>query len=126
MLLLNFTHPITDAQRAHLTATLGVEPEIRPVTVQIDPAQPLAPQISALVDTLGLSAAAWQTTPMIINPPGYAPATAALLAELHGRSGYFPAILRLRPVVDTTPTVYEVAEIVNLQVVREQARTCRE
>jgi hypothetical protein len=63
---------------------------------------------------------------MIINPPGYAPATAALLAELHGRSGYFPAILRLRPVVDTTPTVYEVAEIVNLQVVREQARTRRE
>jgi hypothetical protein len=126
MLLLNFTHPITDAQRAHLSDMLGADPEIRPVAVQIDPAQPLAGQITALVDTVGLTTAAWQTTPIIINPPGYAPATAALLAELHGRSGHFPAMLRLRPVVGSTPTVYEVAEIVNLQVVREQARTRRE
>jgi hypothetical protein len=60
-----------------------------------------------------------------VNPPGLAPATAALLAELHGRMGYFPSILRLRPVSGTTPTRYEVAEIINLQALRDAARLQR-
>jgi hypothetical protein len=45
-----------------------------------------------------------------------------LLAELHGRCGYFPAAVRLRPVPDSVPPRFEVAEIVNLQAVREKAR----
>jgi hypothetical protein len=36
--------------------------------------------------------------------------------------GYFPAVLRLRPVPNTTPPAFELAEILNLQSVREQAR----
>ncbi|MFN3763696.1 MAG: CRISPR-associated protein Csx15, partial [Anaerolineae bacterium] len=49
----------------------------------------------------------------------------ALLAELHGRCGYFPAMLRVRPVPGSTPPRYEVAEIVNLQMLREEARKRR-
>ncbi len=49
-----------------------------------------------------------------------------LLAELHGRMGYFPAIVRIRPVVDSLPPRYEVAEIINLQNVRETARRFRQ
>lgn len=40
-------------------------------------------------------------------------------------ASHFPAILRLCPVVGSVPTVYEVAELVNLQAVREQARRRR-
>ena len=29
--------------------------------------------------------------------------------------GYFPAIIRVRPVAGSTPPTYEVAEIINLQ-----------
>jgi hypothetical protein len=39
--------------------------------------------------------------------------------------GYFPATLRLRPVAETTPPQFEVAEIINLQAVRDRARQMR-
>ncbi len=45
-----------------------------------------------------------------------------LLAELHGRMGYFPSILRLRPVRDSLPPAFEIAEILNLQALRDRAR----
>jgi hypothetical protein len=48
-----------------------------------------------------------------------------LLAELHGRMGYFPACLRLRPVEGSTPPRFEAAEVVNLQEVRNAARKRR-
>lgn len=125
MLLLNFTHPLTDSQRAQVAALLGGAPEIRSITVQIDQAQELTPQLVTLADAVGLSAEQWQTTPLIVNPPGFAPACAGLLAEIHGRSGQFPALLRLRPVPGSTPTSYEVAEIINLQALRAAARQRR-
>jgi hypothetical protein len=46
----------------------------------------------------------------------------ALLAELHGRCGYFPSCLRMRPVAGARPPRYEVAEVLNLQAVRDAAR----
>ncbi len=49
----------------------------------------------------------------------------ALLVELHGRMGYFPPIVRLKPVAGALPPRYEVTEIINLQEVREQARKKR-
>jgi hypothetical protein len=61
----------------------------------------------------------------LVNLPALAPAAAALLAELHGRMGYFPAIVRIRPVAGSTPPAYEVAEIINLQAVRDAARERR-
>ena len=35
-----------------------------------------------------------------VVPPALNFITAVLLAELHGRMGYFPAIVRLRPVAE--------------------------
>jgi len=52
----------------------------------------------------------------------YAPAAFVLLAELHGRIGHFPSLIRLRPLPGSTPTTYEVAELINLQAIREEAR----
>ncbi|MCS7301391.1 MAG: CRISPR-associated protein Csx15 [Fimbriimonadales bacterium] len=50
---------------------------------------------------------------------------ATLLAELHGRMGYFPPVLRLRPVEGAVPPRFEVAEILNLQQIRDTARSQR-
>jgi len=47
------------------------------------------------------------------------------LAEGHSRIGYFPAIVRLRPLADSLPPRFEVAEIINLQAVRDLARQQR-
>lgn len=65
----------------------------------------------------------WQTLPRLLNPPRLAPLALALVAELHGRCGHFPALVNIRPVAGATPMRYEVAEIVNLQTLRDTART---
>jgi hypothetical protein len=84
----------------------------------------LEPQITAVVDSVALTSEEWQTRPLLINPPGFAPAAFVLLAELHGRIGHFPTLIRLRPKPDPI-TSYEVAELLNLQTIREAARKRR-
>ncbi len=126
MLILNFSHPLTDAQLAHIAALVD-DPiaQTREIPTQLDPAQPFTEQVIVLVESISLSPKEWQTLPLLVNPPGHAPLAVTLLAELHGRMGYFPAVLRLRPVAGSTPPRFEVAEIINLQVVRDAARTRR-
>jgi len=126
MLILNFTHPLTKEQRAQIEALANTSiEEVRTIPAQINQEEPLEPQITAIVDAVGLSSEEWQTRPLLINPPGYAPAAFVLLAELHGRIGHFPSLIRLRPVADSIPTAYEIAELINLQAIRERARRRR-
>jgi len=83
---------------------------------------PFDPHIDALVNRAGLTSRQWQTKPILVNLPGYAPAAAVLVAELHGRMGHFPTVLRLCPVPGEGVTTYEVEEVVDLQITRDQAR----
>ena len=125
MLILNFTHPLTKDQRAQIEAHANTSIEdIRTIPIQINQEEPLEPQIITIVDSVGLSSEEWQTRPLLINPPGYAPAAFVLLAELHGRIGHFPSLIRLRPKPGPI-TAYEVAELLNLQTIREMARKRR-
>lgn len=59
------------------------------------------------------------------QPSGLNFSAVVLTAELHGRMGYFPAVLRLKPVPGSVPPRFEVAEILNLQAVRSEARARR-
>ena len=125
MLILNFSHPLTNEQQAQIEALANTSiEEVRTIPVQIDQGEPLEPQITTIVDAVGLSSEEWQTRPLLINPPGYAPAAFVLLAELHGRVGHFPSLIRLRPKSGPV-TSYEVAELLNLQTIREAARKRR-
>jgi hypothetical protein len=126
MVLINFAHPITDAQRAQIEALTGQTiVQIIDVRTQFDHVQPFAEQTRAAIDGIGLDATQWQSTPLMVNLPSFSPIAAIVLAELHGRMGYFPAVLRLRPLAGTTPPAYEMGEIVNLQTVRDDARQRR-
>jgi hypothetical protein len=126
MILLNFSHPLTDDHLAQVEALTGQEVErVVEVHSQIDAQQPLSPQVVEMVNTCGLSPAEWQTLPLLVNPPALSFSAVALLAELHGRLGYFPAVVRTRPIEDSLPPRYEVAEIVNLQALRDAARQKR-
>jgi len=126
LVLINFSHPFTHEQLRQLEelARKKVERVIE-VSAQIDPQQPIVPQIAAMADRTGLTPQEWQTTPLIINPPSLSISAVTLLAELHGRCGYFPAVVRLRPVASSVPPQFEMAEIVNLQAVREKSRKGR-
>lgn len=49
----------------------------------------------------------------------------ALPSALYGRMGYFPPALRLRPISGSLPPRFEVAEIMPLQTIRDDARRLR-
>src|SRR5690606_16910307 len=95
------------------------------VKTQFEHARPFAEQARTLVEAVGLSAQDWQTAPLLVNLPSLNVIAALVLAELHGRCGYFPPVLRLKPVPDVVPPQFQVAEIVNLQAIREAARAMR-
>lgn len=126
MIVVNFTHPLNSSQKQKIEE-LSQRPiqKIVDVPFQLDNQQPFIEQIVERVMNAGISSSEWQTESILVNPPAYAPAGAILLAELHGRMGYFPTIVRIRPVPNSTPPTFEVAELINLQSIREQARTRR-
>lgn len=122
MLVLNFSHPLTSSQYQQIELLAGMPVEdVRTIPVQIRQGEPLVPQVVAIVNAVELSSEEWQTRQLLVNPPGFAPAAFVLLAELHGRTGHFPSLIRLRPLSGAVPG-YEVAELLNLQSVREESR----
>jgi hypothetical protein len=125
MLILNFAHPLTPEQQQQIEQFTGASiEEVRNIPVHIDQEQELGPQVVELVNAVGLTQEEWQSRVLLINPPGYAPVALVLFAELHGRRGHFPAVIRVRPKPGAVPT-FEIAEILNLQEIRNQARQRR-
>jgi hypothetical protein len=126
LIILNFTHPLTPEQvdRIEALTAQAVDRTIQ-IPTQFDSEHDFVPQVEALADACGLTPAEWQTTPLVIVPPALNFIAVALLAELHGRMGYFPSCVRMRPVAGAVPPRYEVAEILPLNEVRERARRKR-
>jgi hypothetical protein len=126
MIVVNFGHPLTEAQRSGIEQ-LAAQPVERVIAVptQFSHDQPFAEQARALIDQIELTPTEWQIAPLLINLPSLNTIAAVVIAELHGRMGYFPAILRLRPVAGSVPPQFEVAEIINLQGIRDAARAGR-
>lgn len=123
MILLNFSHPLTADHLAQIEALTGQATErVIAASVQFDVQVPFAAQVVALVDGLGLTPQEWQTLPLLINTPSLNAIAVTLLAELHGRMGYFPTVIRLRQAAGAMPPRFEVAEIIDLQTVRNRAR----
>lgn len=126
MILLNFSHPITPAQQAQIEALTeqSIDRTIDAMP-QFDEQQPFTPQLQALLTQVALTPAQWQSEPLLVVLPSLNFIAAALLAELHGRMGYFPPVVRTRPVANAVPRRYEVAELLDLQSIREVARKVR-
>jgi len=126
VILINFAHPLT-ADDITAIGALAKQPltEIRNINAQLDPQGDITVQVEAILDGIGLSPQEWQNMPIIINLPSLNYSAAVMLAMLHGRMGYFPAILRMRPEPEALPPRFVVAEIINLQTVRERARRKR-
>src|ERR1022692_4156314 len=113
--IVNFTHPLTDAQKGQIEELTGQAIErVLDKQAQFDPAHSFVDQVRCMVSAVSLSESEWQTLSLLVNPPSLSPIACLLLAELHGRMGHFPTIIRLRPKVDSNPVVYEVAELFSL------------
>ncbi|MBK7917068.1 MAG: hypothetical protein IPJ94_12550 [Chloroflexi bacterium] len=126
MILLNFAHPLSLDQLAQIEALTGQTiSQTVEVPSQVQVQDLLPPQITRLVDAALLTPAQWQNEAILVNPPALNFSAVLLVAECHGRMGYFPACVRLKPVPDSLPPRFEVAEILNLQAVRDAARKQR-
>jgi len=77
------------------------------------------------VERIGLTPEEWQAIPIVVIPAGYSVIWSVVLAELHGRLGYFPDVVRLRPAPSGSPEKFEVAEIMNLGEIRHSSRRRR-
>lgn len=126
MILINFAHPLTDENMQQIEKIIGQKVDsVTLIPAQFDPSSDFVPQVSDLICSMNFGARNWQTESILVNLPSLNTIASLLLAELHGRMGYFPAILRLRAVEGAVPPKFEVAEIINLQTVRDTARKLR-
>lgn len=121
--LLNFGKPLNEHQRNQIEQALGFRiSRVIAKQVEFKENEDFGPQVVALLDSVGFTPHEWQTIPLLVNPPGFAPAAVCLLSELHGRMGHFPTVIRSRPAPAGTMQQYTVAEIINLQALRDAAR----
>src|SRR5215472_1346375 len=85
MVLLNFAHPLTVAQRASVERCSGQALErVIEVKTQLDHDQPCVAQVRQMVEAVGLSSGEWQTLPLVVNLPSLSVVAALVVAELHG------------------------------------------
>lgn len=126
MLILNFAYPIKPEQRKKIEEITGqTKIQVRDVPVEFEHERAFGEQARVIVDSIGLTPNEWQTLPILINLPSLNFGAVTVLVELHGRMGYFPSILRTRPVNNGGLTQYEVAEVINLQTLRGTTRAER-
>lgn len=124
-LLLNFAHPLTTSQLAAIRERIGEFGVLALEGKPWDVNEPFAPQIEAALDQLGLSPERWQAGGIVLCLPTLHVAAGVMLAALHGRMGHFPAVVRLRPVQTDLGPQFGLAEIINLDAVRQDARKTR-
>jgi hypothetical protein len=126
MIILNFSHPIIPSQieKIQVLSEETID-QVIDIPVQFENGDNFLEQFQQLIQQVPLNADQWQTTPILINLPALNFIAGLMVAELHGRMGYFPPILRTRLIRDSLPPRYEIAEIINLQKVRDHARRSR-
>lgn len=123
-LVLNFVRALTPAQIDQLRCLLGALPEVIDLPgapVQFPAERLLDESVTDVLDSAGLTLDQWTSLSIIVNLPGLAPAASAIIAEIHGRTGHFPHVIRLTPSPEDS-SVYIVSEVVKLQNIRDAAR----
>lgn len=126
MTIINFFHPLTAEQVASVERICGNHVDrILVGSSQIDQTSGLVEQVGALLDALPLSPDDWQTESLLLVLPALNYSAAVMLADIHGRMGHFPTIVRISPIPKSVPTRYDVLELIDLQRVRDAGRTNR-
>ncbi|RMD76644.1 MAG: hypothetical protein D6823_07990 [Chloroflexi bacterium] len=111
MNIINFSHPITDAQLKQIHAVTGQEITVYTVPVHIDfNGLPIVDQIDAILATIPEEAF---NDVVVVNLPGMSLAAALIVIRLYHKLGVFPAILALKR-ADGIPVRFELWDIVDL------------
>jgi hypothetical protein len=128
-LIINFSgHPVLPGQQKDIGQMMHwPTPEIINVSLgNVAEDHNFVSTIEKAVEKVALSPEEWQSTPIVVIAAGYSAVWSVVLAELHGRLGYFPDVVRLRPASTVSNEKFEVAEIMNLREIRHNSRDKRE
>ena len=126
MILINFAYPLTPDQTASIESLLSQTIErVISISVDLDNDLPFRDQVEHLLNDHGLPLEDLMTLPVLVILPSHSYIAALVLAALQGRMGRFPAVIRFKPITDSLPIAYEVAEIVDLQRLRDEIRQQR-
>jgi hypothetical protein len=124
-LILNFSgHPVLPDQITTIN-TKQEWPSSQVIDVQvgtIDEDKRFVANILKVIERIDLSPMQWQTANIVVISAGYSAIWSVLLACMHGRLGYFPDVVHLRPAPASAKEKFEVAEIMNLREVRHSSR----
>jgi hypothetical protein len=124
--IINFSHPLSATQSNAFESLSGwTVARIVDVPTHCDQSRPFAEQAVAIVDTVGLTPDVWQSCRLAILPPALTAIACLVIAEIHGRAGHFVPVIRIRPRPGTVPPVFDVAEILDVQGQRDEARSRR-
>lgn len=126
IIIVNFTHPLTEDQLQDIRRELNcIIQRIIECRVQFDHERSFAEQAREVVDKVDLNSREWQSAPIAVCLPGLSEAAVTILAEIHGRSGHFPTIIRRKPVTAEGATHYEFTEAIDLAAIRDNSRAER-
>ena len=126
--VLNFSHPFTREQLATIADDYGIgmhDITVVSCPVQIDMNASLKQQVETIISKIGFSSDEWQTQHIVMNPPALSNVALVVMAELHGRIGHYPHMVRIVANHNGPVTTFDVAEIINLDIVRANGRTAR-
>ena len=127
-IVLNFSgHPVLPGQLKTIEKLLQW-PATRVMDVQVGTIaedKNFIANIVKAIEKIDLSPVQWQASSIVAIPAGYSAIWSVVLAEIHGRLGYFPDVVHLRPSSAVTGEKFEVAEIMNLRQVRHSSRDKR-
>jgi len=127
-LIINFSgHPVLPGQQQDIGQMMHwSSSEVINVSIgNVPEDHNFVPSIEKSVEKIPLSPEEWQSIPVVVIPSGYSQIWSVVMAELHGRLGYFPDVVRLRFSSSISNEKFEVAEIMNLREVRHNSRDKR-
>ncbi len=127
-LIMNFSgHPVLSGQIATINKMLEW-PSSEVIDVQVGTIaedNKFISNILNVIEKIDLSPEQWQSANIVVIAAGYSAIWSVLLAGMHGRLGYFPDVVHLRPAYAVSNEKFEVAEIMNLREVRHLSREKR-
>lgn len=123
MILINFAYPLTQEIRTAIEQLCSQTIDrVIPAIVELDNDRSFKDQVKQLFLETDLPLEEMMSKPVAVILPSHAFIAALVLVELQGRIGRFPAIIRFRPIPDSLPVAYELAEMVDLQHHRDEIR----
>ena len=129
MIILNFSHPLTDYQKEQIRKKLSMpvsewkKSKIVRVDCYINIDRSLPSQINKILD--GLPAKVWHQHIAFVPPP-IAHSAILIMISIRERCGYYPQSIRIKREKKSLPPQYVVAEVIDLNSFRETSRAKRE